>query len=289
MDGSLDWEINAGYGIIATPIFEDVDGDGYDEIIFFTYGREGRGIPGAPLVYNHDGSLLWTNTDYQFFYSTPTIYDVDGDGHADILNVDTDNQVLIAYRGMDGAILYTSSPFENNFMGPGLVTADIDGDGDIEVLVGANPNLYSINAADGSVDWVYDTEGRSAGWPLVVDLDGDGLAEIIIKKGGNLVCLHNDFDPFDLLDKIIEYILDLPDECFKNNADQRKNALVNKLEEVRQMMLDGDYQGAIDKLKNDIRPKMDGEGKNDWIICEEAQNDLTEMIDELIEYLESKL
>ncbi|UCE75124.1 MAG: VCBS repeat-containing protein, partial [Methanomassiliicoccales archaeon] len=143
MDGSVDWEINAGYGIIATPIFEDVDGDGYDEIIFFTYGREGRGIPGAPLVYNHDGSLLWTNTDYQFFYSTPTIYDVDGDGLADILNVDTDNQVLIAYRGMDGAILYTSSPFEKKFMGPGLVTADIDGDGEIEVLVGANPNLFS--------------------------------------------------------------------------------------------------------------------------------------------------
>ncbi|MEE9151551.1 MAG: hypothetical protein V3U20_06945, partial [Thermoplasmata archaeon] len=92
-----------------------------------------------------------------------------------------------------------------------------------------------------------------------------------------------------LLDKIIEYILGLPDECFKNNAEQRKNALVNKLEEVRQMMIDGDYQGAIDKLTNDIRPKMDGEGKNDWIICKNAQQDLTRMIDQLIEYLESLL
>jgi hypothetical protein len=55
------------------------------------------------------------------------------------------------------------------------------------------------------------------------------------------------------------------------------------------MMMNGDYEGAIAKLKNDIRPKMDGEGKNDWIICNYAQEDLTEMIDMLIEYLESLL
>lgn len=123
----------------------------------------------------------------------------------------------------------------------------------------------------------------------MVDLDGDGLAEIIVRIGGNLICIHNEIDPDDLLDDIIEYILGLPDDAFKNNPDQRKNALVNKLEEVRQMILDGDYEEAIDKLENDIRPKMDGEGKNDWIIDPQAQEDLMDMIDELIEYLESLL
>lgn len=288
MDGSVDWEKREGYGVSATPIFADVDGDGYDEIITFTVGWASEGILGVPRVYNYDGTLLWMNDQYTYFYSTPTLYDVDGDGLVDILNVDSDDQVLIAYKGTDGTILYTSEPFEKKFMGPGLSTADIDGDGEIEVLVGANPNLYSINAADGSADWVYETEGKKVGGPLVVDLDGDGLAEIIIKIGGSLICLQN-FDPFDLLDKIIEYILGLPDECFKNNADQRKNSLVNNLEVVRKMMMDGDYEDAITKLMNDIRPKMDGEGKDDWIICEEAQNDLTSMIDQLIDYLESLL
>jgi hypothetical protein len=55
------------------------------------------------------------------------------------------------------------------------------------------------------------------------------------------------------------------------------------------MINEGDYEGAISKLENDIRPKMDGEGRNDWIICPEAQSDLTAMIDELIEYLETLL
>jgi len=288
MDGSVDWEMTlSSYGSAPTPIFADVNGDDYDEIIFFPTGKVGT--RGVPSVYKYDGTLLWTNDQYDLFYSSPTLFDVDGDGLLDILNVDTDDQVLIAYNGTDGTILYTAEPFEKKFMASGLTTADIDGDGKIELLVTANPNLFSINPVDGSVEWVYDSNGERVGGLLVADLDGDGLAEIIIKIGGSLICLQNKFDPFDLLDKIIEYILGLPDKCFKNNADQRKNALVNKLESVRQMMLNGDYEGAIAKLKNDIRPKMDGEGKNDWIICKYAQDDLTEMIDQLIEYLETLL
>lgn len=287
MDGTLDWEMYAGYGIAATPIFADVDGDSYDEIIFFTFGRASRGIPGAPLIYNHDGSLLWTNTEHLFFYTTPTLYDVDKDGLLDIINVDSNDQTLIAYKGTDGTVLYTSNPFEPSFMGGGITTADIDGDGEMELLVAANPNLYCLNADDGSVEWVYDTNGLKVGGPYVVDLDGDGLAEILIRVQQDLICLQNSDIANNLLDEIIEYILGLDDECFKNNADNRKKTLVNKLEEVRKMIEDGNYDAAIDKLTNDIRPKMDGEGKNDWIICETAQNDLTGMIDELIEFLKS--
>jgi outer membrane protein assembly factor BamB len=287
MDGTLDWEMYMGYGIVGTPVFADLNGDSFDEIIVFSYGRVFGGILGVPRVYKHDGTLLWENTDYTFFYTSPTLFDVDGDGLLDVINVDSNDQVLIAYKGTDGSILYTSEPFEKNFMNSGIFTADIDGDGETELLIGATPNLYSINAADGSVEWVYYTNNQRVSGPLIADLDGDGLAEILIRVTEKLICLQNANGPMDLLDKIIEYILGLDDECFKNNADNRKNALVNKLEAVRQMIIDGDYEGAIDKLINDIRPKMDGEGKNDWIICENAQNDLTGMIDELIEYLES--
>jgi hypothetical protein len=176
---------------------------------------------------------------------------------------------------------------DKQFMGPNLITADIDGDGEIEVLVGAY-NLTSINAADGSVDWIFDAGGEGVGAPLVADLDGDGKAEILVRIGSKMTCLHNDgLNPFDLLDKIIEYILGLDDDCFKNNAENRKNTLVSKLEEIRKMMLDENYDAAISKLQNDIRPKMDGEGKNDWITCGKAQDDLTEMIDQLIEILKS--
>ncbi len=59
------------------------------------------------------------------------------------------------------------------------------------------------------------------------------------------------------------------------------------------MIQNGEYEDAINKLNNDVRAKMDGkvdgDENNDWIICEDAQGDLTEMIDRLIEYLESLL
>jgi outer membrane protein assembly factor BamB len=288
MNGNAHWEIDIGHGVAATPIFADLNGNGNDEIIFFSYGWAYWNILGIAQVYRCDGQLMWKNEEHQYFYSTPALYDVDGDTLPDIINVDSNDQVLIAYKGTTGDVIYTREPFEKNFMGPGLVTADIDGDKETEVLVVGPPNLYSINAADGSVDWVYETGSMRVGGPLVVDLDDDGLAEIIIKVDGNLVCLQNKFDPFALLDKIIEYILGLPDECFKNNADNRKNALVNKLESIRDMMLNGDYQGALNKLEKDIRSKMDGEGE-DWITCEGAQDDLKKMIDKLADWLEDQL
>ena len=59
-------------------------------------------------------------------------------------------------------------------------------------------------------------------------------------------------------------------------------------------MLDaGNYQGAIKKLQNDIRAKTDGDidgnPKNDWITNPEAQQEICNMIDDLIAYLQTLL
>ncbi len=89
------------------------------------------------------------------------------------------------------------------------------------------------------------------------------------------------------IDEIKDYINDLPDEAFEKNPDQKKNTLSNKLDAVLNMIAEGDYEGAINKLENDIRRKMDGEpSPKDWIIDPEAQQDLMAMIDELIAWLE---
>jgi hypothetical protein len=89
---------------------------------------------------------------------------------------------------------------------------------------------------------------------------------------------------------INDYIRDLTSDSFKNNADQRKKAFSNKIRVASRMIEEGDYQSAIDKLKNDIRAKMDGyvDGKsnNDWIEDSPMQVDICMMIDDLIAYLE---
>ena len=89
--------------------------------------------------------------------------------------------------------------------------------------------------------------------------------------------------------EINEYIQDLDDECFKENPSNMKKAFGNKLDAVQRLLDEENYQEAIDKLTNDIRAKMDGDGSNDWIICPNAQEDLTGMIDALIDCLEMLL
>ena len=75
----------------------------------------------------------------------------------------------------------------------------------------------------------------------------------------------------------------LPDDAFDKNPEQRRNALMQKYLEVFEKINDQEYQGAINKLENDIRAKMDGSvdgnPNNDWVIDAEAQGKLCTLID----------
>ena len=78
----------------------------------------------------------------------------------------------------------------------------------------------------------------------------------------------------------------MPDEAFKNNPEQRKNALWNKLIEVWSKIDNREYQEAINKLQNDVRAKADADkNAEDWIIDSEAQQEICKMVDELIAYV----
>jgi hypothetical protein len=97
-----------------------------------------------------------------------------------------------------------------------------------------------------------------------------GSADIVVEEACTLS-----------VEGINTYILNLDDSAFSNNPANRKNALGNKLDAVQQMIDDGNYEEAIDKLQNDILAKMDG-GKNDWITDPSAQAELQVLIDGLV-------
>jgi len=83
----------------------------------------------------------------------------------------------------------------------------------------------------------------------------------------------------------VEMMLD-PDTLKNKNM---KNALLNKINAVQQMIADGFYADALDKLQNDILAKMNGcaetgqPDKNDWIITCEGQSVLYPLVIETIE------
>ena len=97
----------------------------------------------------------------------------------------------------------------------------------------------------------------------------------------------------EAIDCVMDFIHNLPEDCFKKPATQRKNTLSNKLTVVKNNIIADNLKGAIEKLRHDIRAKADGSigghPNNDWIICEEAQRKLCMTFDGLINYLQSEI
>jgi hypothetical protein len=92
------------------------------------------------------------------------------------------------------------------------------------------------------------------------------------------------------MDFLASYIQSLPEDGFKSNPTQRKNALHEKYLEIIESIDAEDYQGAKQSLLNDVRAKADGTlgGKtaDDWITNAQAQSEICGMIDSISAYLD---
>jgi len=99
--------------------------------------------------------------------------------------------------------------------------------------------------------------------------------------------------PEEMVAAIAETILDLPQSAFRKG--NWRDTFLNKLDAVLDQIADDDIEGAIRKLTNDIRAKMDGclvngaPDRNDKITDCEAQHELAPLVDGLIELLEAQL
>jgi hypothetical protein len=101
---------------------------------------------------------------------------------------------------------------------------------------------------------------------------------------------------YSTLEEIRDTLNGLPSTAFKSPSEDRLQDLLDKLTEVEDQISQGEFNGAIQKLRNDVRTKMDGclspkakPDKNDWILDCDAQADLLILIDDLIEDLEALL
>ncbi len=155
--------------------------------------------------------------------------------------------------------------------------------GDGTIMPGTSTEENEPPGSSGTVSnaHVYTTPGT---YEAVLDvLDDDGG----IGSAATSVKVMTAKEAVDFID---DYIQALPESFFKQPSDNRKATLSDKLDAVRQI-LDGETAAATaNKLRNDLRAKMDGSlgenPNNDWILEAEAQGDLCLMIDELIKYLE---
>jgi hypothetical protein len=153
------------------------------------------------------------------------------------------------------------------------------------------PGVPNADQADTDLDGIGDACDPCTAVPetcngLDDDCDGrtdeDGICEQEIVEDAQ--------DALDWLDTAID---DLDPGVLRNR--NRRTPLHNKVDEVREMIEEGDYEGALDKLENDILPKTDGcanqgsPDNNDWIETCDAQAELYAIVTQAIELLRELL
>ena len=110
--------------------------------------------------------------------------------------------------------------------------------------------------------------------------------------GDNTMTIHV-ADTEEALDIFNEYIQGLDNSKFKEKASQRKNALDNMFRALDKKLKNQAYRGFIQDLRNNIRPKADGQvdGKaaDDWITDAEAQQHICMKVDDITAYVETFL
>jgi len=194
--GSWIWEheIYAGdiYSQKGLDIIEDVDGDGYEDVVVGATG-------GARLIRcisGDSGTTIWTHDTHEYgsggwVYQVDCSYDYNGDGTTDVLastgddSSDTGPKRVYCLDGEDG-----TSIWERPLGGPGfsvIGVEDFTGDGQADVLAGCSNEYESIgyakgiNGDTGVQVWSYTTPGSSV-WALeqVDDVSSDGIKDVII-------------------------------------------------------------------------------------------------------------
>lgn len=133
---------------------------------------------------------------------------------------------------------------------------------------------------------------------FIADMSGSYILSLVVNDGFEnsdpsnitVIAIEDQNVVTEELEEIIITINGLDDAVLKNG--NMKNALTNKINNVLEMIDQGLYQDALDKLENDILKKTNGcaetgsPDKNDWIKDCDAQGQVYPVIIEAIELLE---
>ena len=189
-----DFEIYSGYvySYRGLDIIEDINGDGYQDVIVGTAGgdRSIRAISGK------DGTSIWIHDTHEYggggwVYQVNCKFDYNGDGHTDVLAATGDDADDIGPKRVYCLDALTGlSIWERPLGGPVFSVIGIEdctGDGQPDVLAGAsNENesigyAYGINGATGGTIWTFTTTSSSV-WALeqIDDVNDDEVSDVII-------------------------------------------------------------------------------------------------------------
>ncbi len=196
------WEVEIYSGNIydqtGLTIIEDINADGYEDVIVGTTGGDRSIIAFSGKT----GNQIWKHDTHEYgnggwVYSVKATHDYNGDGIVDILASTGDDSgntgplCVYCLNALNGISIW-----ETYIGGPVFSVLGVDdftSDGIPDVIAGASSadetegRVYGINGANGGIEWTKNTDGSSV-WALLQldDITGDGIKDVIAGDfGGN--------------------------------------------------------------------------------------------------------
>ena len=151
-----------------------------------------------------------------------------------------------------------------------------------EVTGGAGTLSLEWNFGDGTVivdgfliDHIYTFSGTFTVSVLVTDTV-DGVVVGTVSDSFTLTVIGSPPSPEELMQDLIDAMDDLT-----FITPQAHNAMVNKLHALQKQILEGNYAEALDKLQNDIAPKLMLGDKHSWITAGDVSDIIADLLDVL--------
>ncbi len=192
--GDILWETEIYSGNIynqnSLTIIEDIDSDGYDDVIVGTTGgdRAIRALSGKT------GEFVWNYFTNQYgdggwIYQMDAKFDYNSDGISDVLAatgndaMGTGPQRVFCIDGTTGTVIWNFYAAGPKFSCIGI--DDVTGDGIPDAICGASNSyetegrVFGIDGANGTQMWEFITGGTSV-WALsqIDDINGDGIDDV---------------------------------------------------------------------------------------------------------------